>query len=65
MAGAVEHQAALLLERLSRHKPHVCSGDRFANGLNVGGIILLPFDVGLHVGQRHQAHSVSQRFELA
>jgi hypothetical protein len=26
MARAVEHQAAMLLERLSRHKPHVCSG---------------------------------------
>jgi hypothetical protein len=24
----MEHQAALLLERLSRHEPHVCSGDR-------------------------------------
>jgi hypothetical protein len=58
MAGAVEHQAALLLERLSRHKPHVCSGDRFANGLSVGSIVLLTLDVGFHVGRRHQAHGV-------
>jgi hypothetical protein len=36
MAGAVEHQTALLLQRLSRHKPHVGSSDRFANGPSVG-----------------------------
>src|SRR5882757_2430183 len=29
MAGAVKHQAALLLECLCWHKPHVGSGDRF------------------------------------
>ena len=40
MARAVEHQAALPLERLGRHEPHVCSGDRFANGLSVCSIIL-------------------------
>src|SRR6516225_2109332 len=27
MTGALEHQAALLLERLGRHEPHVCSRD--------------------------------------
>lgn len=47
MAGAVEHQVALLVERLSRHEPHVCSRDRFANGLRVCRIILVPLDVGL------------------
>src|SRR5262245_15065503 len=65
MAGAVEHQAALLLERLSRYKPHVCSGDRFANGFSVCSIVLLPLDIGLHVRRRHQAHSMPGAFELA
>src|SRR5262245_4138798 len=38
MAGAMEHQTALLLGCLGRDKPHVCPGDRFADGLGVGGI---------------------------
>jgi hypothetical protein len=39
MAGAMEHQAALLLGRLGLDEPHVCPGDRFADGLGVGGIV--------------------------
>src|SRR3954452_20908097 len=65
MARAMEHQAALLLRRLGLHKPHVCPGDCFANGLGVSGIILLALDVGPHVGRRHQAHLVPERLELA
>src|SRR5258708_1903554 len=34
-------------------------------GLSVCSIVLLPLDVGLHVGRRHQAHRMPQRFELA
>ena len=56
MARAMEHQAALLLGRLGLDKPHVCPGDRLADGLGVSGIVLLPLDVGLDVGRRHQAH---------
>jgi hypothetical protein len=47
MAGAAEHQAALLLGSLGRHEPHVGPGDRLANGLCVSCVILLPLDVGL------------------
>src|SRR5256884_3776491 len=65
MARAVEHQAALLLECLGRHKPHVCSGARLAIGLSVCSIVLLPLDVGLHVGRGHQADLMPKRFELA
>jgi hypothetical protein len=65
MARAVEHQAALLLECLGRHEPHVCSSDRFANGLSVGSIILLPFDVGPHVGRWHQAHRMTKSLQFA
>jgi hypothetical protein len=53
MAGAVKHQAALLLRCLGWHEAHVGSGDRFANRLSVSHVVLLPFDVGLHVSRRH------------
>src|SRR4029077_14705273 len=44
---------------------HVCPGDRLADSLGVGSIVLLPLDVRLHVGRRHQTHRMPQRFELA
>ena len=50
MAGAMEHQAALLRERLGRHEPHVCPGDRLADGLSVGSIVLLSLDVDQDAG---------------
>jgi hypothetical protein len=65
MAGAMEHQAALLLRGLGRDDPHVCSDDRFANGLSVCSIVLLPLDVGPHVGRRHQAHRMTKSLQLA
>ena len=65
MARAVEHQTALLLGRLGGYEAHVCPGDRFADGFGVSGIILLPLDVGLHLGRRHQSYSVTQCLELA
>jgi hypothetical protein len=65
MAGAMKHQAALLLRRLGRHKPHVGSGDRFANRFSVGHVILLPFDIGLHVGRWHQSYGMTKCLQLA
>jgi len=62
---AVKHQAALLLRRLGRDKPHVGPGDRFANRLCVSRIVLLPFDVGLYVDRRHQPHGVARPLEFA
>jgi len=53
MACAVKHQAALLLRCLCWHEPHVGSGDRLANRLSVGHVVLLPFDVGLYIGWWH------------
>ena len=60
----MQHQTALLFGRLGLGKPHIGPGHRFADGLGVGGIILLPLDVGLHLGRRHQAHGVPKRLEL-
>src|SRR5258706_15706459 len=42
MACAVKHQTALLLRCLCWHEPHVGSGDRLANRLSVGHVVLLP-----------------------
>src|SRR5215471_6420140 len=50
MVRPMEQQAALLFDRLGRHEPHVGSADRFANGLSVCSIVLLPLDVGQIVG---------------
>ena len=65
MARAVEHQTALLLGRLGGYEPHIGPGDRFTNGLGISGVILLPLDVRLHIGRRHQSYSVTQCPELA
>jgi hypothetical protein len=39
MARAMQHHAALLLRRLGRNESHVRPGDRFADGLGVGGVV--------------------------
>src|SRR2546430_1109800 len=59
------HQAALLLRCLGRYEPHVCPGDRLADGLSVGGIVLVSLDVALHVGRRHQAHRMTKSLQFA
>ena len=64
MARAVEHQAALLLGVSWLAQPDVGPGDRLADGLGVSGVILLPFDVRLHVGRWHQSHRVAKCLEL-
>jgi hypothetical protein len=33
--------------------------------LRIGRIVLVPFDIGLHVGWWHQAHGMAKRLELA
>jgi hypothetical protein len=65
MARAIKHQATLLLGRLGSDEPHVGPGHRFADRLRIGSIVLLPFDVRLHIGRRHQPHGVTERLELA
>ena len=65
MARAMEHQPALLLGRLDWHKPHIGSCERLTDGLCVGRIVLLPFDVRVDVGRRHQPHGVAECLQLA
>jgi hypothetical protein len=52
-------------EDLGWYKPHVGPGDCLANGLRVSRIVLLPLDVGLHIGRRDQPHGVTQCLQLA
>src|SRR5258708_17341425 len=65
MACAMKHQATLLLRRFSGHEPHVGARDRFANRFCVSHVVLLPFDVGLHVSRRHQSHGMAKCLQLA
>ena len=65
MPRAMERQTALLLGRSGCDKPHIRPGNCFADRLRVSSIILLPFDVRLHVGWRHQQHRVAECLELA
>jgi hypothetical protein len=53
VARSMEQQTALLLRSLGGHEPHVGLGDCLANGLCVSRIVLLPLDVGLHIGRRY------------
>jgi hypothetical protein len=64
MPGAMEHQAALLLRRLGRHKPHIGPGHCFTDGLSISGIILVSLYVRLDIGWRHQAHGMPKRLEF-
>jgi hypothetical protein len=65
MARAMKHQAALLLDRLDRNKPHARSRDRFADRLCIDRVILLSLDIGLRIGRRYQPHGVAERLKLA
>src|SRR5450432_448110 len=65
MARSVQQQATLLLRSFGGHEPHVGPGDCLANRLCVGCVILLPLDIGLHVGWRHQPHGVTKCLEFA
>ena len=65
MARAMQHQATLLLGGLGLDKPHVGPGDCFADRLGIGGIVLMAFDIRLHIGRRHQARGMAERLELA
>ena len=49
---------------LVANEAHVRPQDRFADSLGISGIILLAFEIGLHVGRRHQAHRVAERLQL-
>jgi hypothetical protein len=65
MARAMEHQPALLFGGLGWYEPHISSRNRLTDGLCVSSIVLLPLDVRLHVGRRHQPHVMAECLQLA
>jgi hypothetical protein len=62
---SMKHQAALLLGCLDRHETHTWPLYRLTDGLGVGSIILLAFDVGLHISRRDEAHGMTESPKLA
>src|SRR5262245_34857567 len=64
MPGAMKRQATLLLRCLGLHEPHVRPANGLADRLCVGGIILLPLHVGLHIGRRHEPDLVTKRLQF-
>ena len=64
IAGAVNHEQALLLFRFDRHKSHAWSLNSLAAGLGVGGVMFVSLDVGSHIASRHQSGLVSELREL-
>lgn len=60
VARAMERQATLLFGGLGRNEAHAWPRDRFADGFGIGGIILLAFEVGPHVGGGHQPNGMAE-----
>jgi hypothetical protein len=61
----MQHHHALLLHGFHGNKAHGRPAHRLANRLSVGRIVLLAFDVGLHVARRHQPDIVPECAQLA
>jgi hypothetical protein len=64
LVGAVQDEHTLLLGRFDLDEAHRWARHGFADGLRVGGIVLLVLHVGLHVARRHQAYAVPELLDL-
>ncbi len=64
VTGTVQRQAALLLRRFGRDEPHVRPSDRLTDRFGIGGVVLMPLYIRLHVRRRHQPNSVAKRMEF-
>src|SRR5215470_2578472 len=65
MPGAMKRQATLLLRCLGLHEPHVRPANGLADCLCVGGVVLMPFHVGLHISRRHEPDLMTERLQFA
>ena len=63
LAGAMQRQE-LCCSGFGLDKPQFGPGHCLANGLGISGIVLLPLDIGLYIGRRHQTHGMAKRLEL-
>src|SRR5262249_30919957 len=61
----VQHQHALLLDVLDRHKSHRWPRDGLADRRRIGRIVLAALHIGFDIGWRHEPRVMSQLFELA
>lgn len=52
------------LRALHLHEAHRRPGHGLADRLGVGGIVLLPLHIWLHIARRYELHLVAQRAEL-
>src|SRR5882724_9302398 len=55
----MNRQRRLLLYALHRYKPHRRTADRLADRLRVPVVVLVAFDIRLHIGRRHQSDLVA------
>src|SRR5450631_3883149 len=62
---SVQHQRALLLDALNRHKTHRWPRDGLADRCRIGRIVLAALHIGFDIGWRHQPRVVSELLELA
>ena len=65
MPRTMQHQAALLFGRLGRHKAHARALHGLADGFGICRIVLLAFDIRLHVGRRNQPHGMAEGLQLS
>ena len=61
----VQHQRALLLDALDRHKTHRWPRDGLADRRRIGRVVLAALHVGFDIGRRHEPRVMPELLELA
>mgnify|MGYP006103894951 CR=1 FL=1 len=64
ITGPAQDKNALLPDGLHRHKAHAGAGDRFTDRFCVRRIVLLAFDVRLHIGRWDKPHFMAKSGNL-
>ena len=65
IARPLQHDRRLLFRRLDRHEPHRRPCHRLADCFRVGRVVLLAFNIRLHILRRDQPDLMTQRAQLA
>src|SRR6516164_10155246 len=65
IAHPVQHQHALLLDVLDRHKSHRWPGDGLADRRCIGRVVLAALHIGFDIGRRHEPRVMPQPPEFA
>ena len=60
----MQHQYALLLLGFNWHNAPGWPSDGLANRFSIGGIVLLPLNIGLYVSGRNKFDLVAKRYQL-